>query len=119
MFREPSSSCMMFAFGFACSIVSRIDFRSTVPMPSGRIAAHVRTVDEILQVHVHGDRREVLDDLRRVGAAFLQLTDVGGELEDPRVDAFHDRIDLVARFDRGTRVLVQARAHAEIGQALP
>ena len=35
MFRDPSSSCMMLAFGFACSIVSRIDFRSTLPMPSG------------------------------------------------------------------------------------
>ena len=36
MFADPSSSCMMLAFGFAFSIVSSTDFRSTTPSPSGQ-----------------------------------------------------------------------------------
>ena len=55
MFRDPSSSCMMLAFGFACSIVSRIDFQIDHADAERGIAAHVRTIDEVLQVHVHGD----------------------------------------------------------------
>ena len=83
-----------------------------------RIAAHVGSIDEVLEVHVHGDGGEVLHDLRRVRAAFLQLPNVGRELEDPRIDAFHDRIDFVARFDGSVGVLVKTRAEAEIGHGL-
>ena len=69
---------------------------------------------EVLEVHVDGDREEILDHLRRVGSALLQLADVRRELQVPGVRRLHDRVGFVPAFDGRARVLMKARAEAEV-----
>ena len=77
---------MMLAFGFA---LHQVEDRLEVDLALAEraVADEVLPAAEILEVHVHGDRKEVLDHFRGVGAAFLQLADVGRELEIPGVHA--------------------------------
>src|SRR3954451_14758973 len=51
------------------------------PLPQRAVAREILAAAEVLQVHMDRDRGKVLDDLGRVGAALLQLADIGGELE--------------------------------------
>ena len=101
---------MMFAFGLAFSIVSRTDFEIDLAFAERAVAAHVLPALEVLEVHVVDDLREVLDELRGVGAALLRLADVGREMHVARVDRVHHVVGLFARFDGSAGVLMQAGA---------
>ena len=81
-----SSSTMTMPSIFLPSIIARIAGRLTLPSTERAVAEERLAAAEVLQVHVMDDRQEVLDDLHRVGAALLELADVGPELHVPGVD---------------------------------
>src|SRR5206468_6165654 len=58
-----------------------------VALTERAIAGEVRPADEVLQMHVHGDRQKVLHHLGRVSSTLLQLPDIRGEFQMRRVDA--------------------------------